>query len=58
MYESLLVHNIYSTEHNAFYKAVHCEVLYGSAIEELMLHHVVNNDSRGIEENPEIVGPI
>lgn len=45
MYESLLVHNIYSTEHNAFYKAVHCEVLYGSAIEELMLHHVVNNDT-------------
>jgi len=58
MYESLLFHNIFSTEHDAFYKAVHCEVLYGSAIEELMLHHVGNDESRGIEEKTEIVGPI
>ena len=36
VYECLLFHNIYSAEHDAFYKAVHCEVLHGSAIEELM----------------------
>ena len=58
MYESLIFHNIYSTEHDALYKAVHCVVLYGSAFEELMLHHVGNDESCGIEEKPEIVGPI
>ena len=57
-YECLLFHNIYSAEHDAFYKAVHCEVLYGSAIEELMFHRVGDDKSRGIEEEAEIVGPV
>ena len=58
VYECLLFHNIYSAEHDAFYKAVHCEVLYGSAIEELMFHRVGDDKSRGIEEEAEIVGPV
>ena len=58
VYECLLFHNIYSAEHDAFYKAVHCEVLYGSAIEELMFHRVGDDKSRGIEEKAEIVGPV
>lgn len=53
VYECLLFHNIYSAEHDAFYKAVHCEVLYGSAIEELMFHRVGDDKSRGIEEEAE-----
>ena len=58
VYECLLFHNVYSAEHDAFYKAVHCEVLYGSAIEELMFHRVGDDKSRGIEEEAEIVGPL
>lgn len=58
VYECLLFHNIYSAEHDAFYKAVHCEVLYGSAIEELMFHRVGDDKSRGIEDEAEIVGPV
>lgn len=32
--------------------------LYGSAVEELMLHRVCDDKSRCIEEKAEIVGPV